>query len=137
MQRFLFDRLCQPQQSVPKDEQSRLAWLRQSIAQELQRLFGQRAFFDGLDLQADNRQAPCVLNYGLNDLVSRSANFEDTHACKEELRKAIQHYEPRLHNPHISLIATNDPLMPAQVQISGVIKTELLEDEFSWKQGSI
>lgn len=136
MQRFLFDRLSQPQVTQPVDEQGRLSWLRSAIVVELQRLFGQRAFFNGLELNGPSDHMTSVLNFGLNDIVSRNANFEDSHRIKEELRAAIEHYEPRLINPQIELIATGDPLMPAMVEINGVIKSGLLEDEFCWKSMS-
>ena len=133
MQRFLFDRLCQPQVNLPVDEQGKLTWLRRDITNELQRIFSQRAFFDGLELHQSQAQPDSVLNFGLSDIASRSANFEDTHRIKEELRRAVQHYEPRLLSPQIELVPTGNPLMPACVHINGTIKSGELQDEFCWR----
>lgn len=133
MRRFLFDRLCEPNLHTPSDEQGKLNWLRKSISNELQRLFGQRAFFDGL--QSGAGEMPSVLNFGLDDIVSYSANFEDTHQIKADCKRLISLYEPRLHNPQVTLTPTGDPLMPASLCIVGIIRTEQLEDDFVWQSG--
>lgn len=134
MQRFLFDRLCQPKLNAGNDSQSRLTFLRQSITDGLQQLVSNRAFFGGLKTTTTEitSEPDSVLNFGISDIVSRSANFEHSNQIKEQIRKQIKLYEPRLHDPEINLIPTKDPLMPAIIQISGIIKAEELEVEFSW-----
>lgn len=135
MQRFLFDRLCQPKLNIGSDSEARLTFLRHSIADNLQQLVNHRAFFGGLPFNAggSNSEPDTVLNFGIGDIVSRSANFEDTNRVKEQIRKQIRRYEPRLLAPEISLIATDMPLMPAIIEVNGIIKADELEVEFSWK----
>lgn len=136
MQRFLFDRLCQPMNKVSCNAEERLAQLRQSITEELQRLMTSRAFFGGLQVGEiePESQACTVLNFGINDLVSHSANFEESNKIKQQIHKIISHYEPRLLDPVINLRPSNDPLMPAVIEINGIIKTEQLEVEYCWQQ---
>ncbi len=136
MQRFLFDRLCQPMHKVSCSAEQRLAQLRESITEELQRLMTSRAFFNGLQAgEVDpGSQACTVLNFGINDLVSHSANFEESNKVKQQILKIIRHYEPRLLDPVITLRPTNDPLMPAAIEINGVIKADQLEVDFCWQQ---
>ncbi len=135
MQRFLFDRLCQPLLKVSNNSEKKLDFLRQSITENLKQLVSHRSFFSGLDSHSSGRNhaAVSVLNFGISDLISHSANFENTHKVKEQIRQQIQTYEPRLHDPEIELVTSKDPLTPAMIQVNGVIKSEELEVEFSWK----
>jgi len=135
MQRFLFDRLCHPLVDTGQDESGRLAFLRQSIVQELQRLFSNRSYFDGV--MTGTGIGSSVLNFGLQDLQSLSANFTDSAKLKEQLRQVILKYEPRLHTPEIELVATDDPLMPARIEINGLIREQALQAEFSWHTSSL
>jgi type VI secretion system lysozyme-like protein len=130
MGRYLFDRLCQPLLTLPIDESARLAWLKQSIEQELQRLVTHRAFFEGINTSRKGR--PTVLNFGIGDLVSRSANFEDIGEIKGQIRQMILHYEPRLLNPQIHLSATNNPMMPATLIVTGTIQEDSVVESFYW-----
>ena len=66
MQRFLFDRLCEPLKHMPIDSHNKLLLLRVSIVEALQRLFTQRSFFEGIQSTGPNS----VLNFGLKDLMS-------------------------------------------------------------------
>lgn len=134
MQRYLFDRITQPLAHIPDDEHGRLVWLHRSITDELQRLFSQRSFFAGLDKQQySSGHAPTVLDFGLHDIVSKAANLDSTHQVAEQIKRLILHYEPRLHQPQIELVTSKDPTIPATLRISGMIKTESLQDEFSWQ----
>lgn len=134
MKRFLFDRLCEPCVKPPKDSQDKLEYWRCSITKELQRLVCNRSFFEGLHIYDAQKGATddTVLNFGINDIISRHANFADTDLTKEQIRLVINQYEPRLLDVDISLKATDDPCMPAAVLINGKIKMEQLSDEFSW-----
>jgi len=129
MQRFLFDRLCDPLVKDPLSVQSRLSQLRISIEQELQRLVSNRSYFNGLHERYQDEQT--TLNFGIDCLVDFASNFADTYLISEQIVKAIRQYEPRLHSPEVSLIPTNDPLAPASLQIKGVIKVESVMQNFS------
>ncbi|WP_444995426.1 type VI secretion system baseplate subunit TssE [Aliikangiella sp. IMCC44359] len=135
MQRFLFDRLCQPKIDIPDDVEAKLSFLRQSITENLTQLVSHRSFFSGLNnaVAGTIQTTASVLNFGLSDIVSHSANFEDSNRVKEQIRQQIQVYEPRLLDPEIKLVATKDPLMPAMIQVNGTIKSDELEVEFCWK----
>lgn len=135
MQRFLFDRLCQPKLNVSDDSEARLAVLRQSITENLTHLVSHRTFFAGLNSQSSSASqgVGTVLNFGISDLVSHSANFEDSNKMKEQIRQQIQNYEPRLHDPEINLVATKDSLMPAMIEVNGVIKSNELEVDYCWR----
>jgi type VI secretion system lysozyme-like protein len=128
MQRFLFDRLCEPLKHMPIDSHNKLLLLRVSIVEALQRLFTHRSFFEGMQSTGPNS----ILNFGLKDLMSYSATIEDICVYKTQIRQMILQYEPRLINPDIVVQESNNPLTPAKVFISGQIKADELEDDFLW-----
>ena len=135
MQRFLFDRLCDPLAATPCDAHGKLMWLRKSITEALQHLFTHRSFFEGVSSKQSIQGVgfDCVLNWGLQDLMSQSATIDDVSAIKEDIRRLILRYEPRLLCPDIEVVPSSDPLQPALLQITGTIKAGELEDDFLWR----
>lgn len=135
MQRFLFDRLCNPLVATPKDAHGKLLWLRASITETLQQLFTHRSFFEGVSSQEQIQGVgfDCVLNWGLHDLMSHSATVDDIMLIKNRILQLILHYEPRLQRPQISLSTSSDTFSPAALLITGTIKADELEDEFLWR----
>lgn len=133
MQRYLFDRLTKPLAYQPNEHQARIQWLRNAIAEELQRLFSQRSFFAGMTKSEVTSSQPSILNFGLSDIVSQTANMESVNAVTEQIRQMIMHYEPRLQSPVISLSSTQNPMQPAVINIAGKISADSLEEEFVWQ----
>lgn len=133
MQRYLFDRLTNPLAYQPNEQQARILWLRKAITEELQRLFSQRSFFAGMATNETASSQPSILNFGLSDLVSQTANMESVNSVTEQIRQMIIHYEPRLKSPVISLTSTQNPMQPAAITVSGKISAETLEEEFIWQ----
>jgi len=132
MQRFLFDRLCQPERVIPSTVEDRVTLLRQMITQELQWLVSQRAYFEGFN-SVSNKS---VLNFGISDVVSYSTAFSDIERLKDEIYQAILMWEPRLKSPTITLKATNNPLKPAIIYVEGIIEEDQIRSEFQWQSSS-
>jgi len=132
MQRFLFDRLCQPEREIPSSVEDRVTLLRQMITQELQWLVSQRSYFEGFSRVSYNS----VLNFGISDVVSYSNTFADIERLKDEIYQAILHWEPRLKSPTIILKATGNPLQPAVIFVEGIIEEAQIRSEFQWQSSS-
>lgn len=136
MQRYLFDRLTKPLAHQPNEEQGRINWLRHAITEELQRLFSQRSFFAGMTSSNVASSQPSILNFGLSDLASQSANFEGTGVIAEQIKQMVLHYEPRLQLPEISLVASDSPTQAATVKISGIISADSITEAFVWQSSN-
>ncbi len=131
--RYLFDRLANPLDTPPTSHEERVLWLRRAITDELQRLFGQRSFFAGLSEQSQSLSEPSIMNFGLPDVISHSANIDSMQLFAEQIKRMVLHYEPRLLHPEVSLESTDSTILPASIKISGVISAGAIQEEFSWR----
>lgn len=120
MQRFLFDRLCQPLQTEPTNDFSQIAQLRQSITEELQRIVSGKAYFDGIRLGYAGHRS--VLNWGVDNPVDLSANLTDVKSLMSQVLELIRTYEPRIINPQVQLLSHHSHFLKHQIEVHGHIE---------------
>ena len=129
MRRFLFDRLCNPELSLPVDAHSKLAHLRASIKEELQRLVSGRSWFDGL--QKGHTREKSILNFGIDNPVEYATSAQDNKLLMEQVLEMVKYYEPRLINPQVFLTGNKNPLSPKAIAIVGQIQLADAKEDFS------
>jgi|GEM_PF-4740180 len=120
MQRFFFDRLVNPELPEPMDDAGKLAQLRGSINEELQRLVSGRSWFAGL--QRANVGQKSILNWGIDNPVDFGNNMTDLKTLMDQILDAVKTFEPRIREPKARMLPSPDKLKPAQIQIYGYIQ---------------
>ncbi|MCY7293839.1 GPW/gp25 family protein [Alteromonas sp. a30] len=134
MQRFFFDRLTQPQQPTPLDAESRLALLRESIREEIQRLLSGRTFLNGYAPFAPaNQGTKSILNWGIDSPVDFGSSYAELTRLAQQILDAIHTFEPRLHNPKASIVGRIKNSKQAHILISGSIESEGITDAFEYR----
>jgi len=129
MRRFLFDRLCDPEPVLPQDNYGKLAVLRESIKEELQRLVSGRSWFDGL--QKGHKGEKNILNFGIDNPVEYAISAQDHNVLLEQIREMIRCYEPRIINPQVFLQHNKNALCPKSIAVAGQIKVAEAIEDFS------
>ncbi len=130
MRRFLFDRLCNPDQPMPDETHAKLVVMRDAIKEELQRLVSGRAYFEGV--RKGHLGQKSVLNFGIDNPVDYAANMTDSKTLMQQVLEMVQDYEPRIINPKVQLVGNNKTLNPAYIEVTGEIKVADVTEEFSY-----
>lgn len=98
------------------------AGLKESVRRELEQLFNTRCPFPSHRLPAGGRT---VIDYGIPDFGTFSArNFDDHSRLADELRRAVEAYEPRLANVRVFV----EPLKGDDMALTASIEAVMLTD---------
>lgn len=136
MQRFLFDRLCEPLKAQPMSVEEKIDELKLAIENSLQQLFCQKNYF--LDVEDDTStnvtkfSASDLRGFGLYDLMSNGVNSESIYALTKHIKKIINTYEPRLKEVAVIWDGRMDSAMKPHFRIEGKIALEHVTDDFLW-----
>ncbi len=128
MRRFFFDRLTQPNLAMPLDEDARLALLRESVREELQRLVSGRTYFAGF--QAADAGTKNILNWGVDHPVDFGGSVTEVKRLTHQILDAIHTFEPRIKHPKAVVVGDTAHIKHAQLRISGVIEVDGVSDSF-------
>ena len=98
------------------------AGLRESVRRELEQLFNTRCPIPSHRLPVGGRT---VIDYGIPDFGTFSArNFNDHSRLADELRRAVEAYEPRLANVRVHVEPRTGDDMALTASIEAVMLTE-------------
>lgn len=128
MRRFFFDRLTQPNLTLPHDEDSRLVLLRESVREEIQRLVSGRSYFSGFHA-ADNGDKN-ILNWGIDHPVDFGGSVTEIKRLAKQILVAIRTFEPRIQHPKANIIGDTANIKHAKLQITGIIEVDGITDTF-------
>src|SRR4051794_20736559 len=111
---FLFERLATT--ISPSTGQPEPFDVETAVVMQIQRIVSSRAIATTWDGQID------LLDFGMPHVVElayRSRSQLERYA--KQLVRLIEHYEPRLKQPNVSLEAQSDTLRPFRLVVSGVL----------------
>lgn len=68
-----------------------------------------------------------VMNYGVESITNVGAgDGQAIERFRMQVEEAVKRWEPRLSGYTVSLLATNDPLTPIQISITGTIRWDTM-----------
>lgn len=130
----LFDRLVDRQHHLESESRPMrtldAAGVRESVCRELEQLFNARCPVPESELAGRTRS---VIDYGIPDFSTFSArNAQDWPRMAEVLRRAIQIYEPRLAEVHVTVEPAKDDDFILLAFIEAVLVADSVPEPFAF-----
>lgn len=104
--------------------------VKESIDVELHRLLNTRSSFRVREVDADDEEDFGIFGYGIADFSKHDAtNQQEWHGIAENIKKAIDRYEPRLKNVQVEVVKFDEKKQKLHVFIKGFLNVKKMEGE--------
>ncbi len=115
----------------PTTRQASLRMFREGLRRDVEWLLNTRrpakGLFGGLPLASKS-----VVNYGLPDLTQISAKHHDAEALMQAIVDSLRTYEPRIHQPEVTLAPDETNARTLRFQVRGTLRLETGEESVTF-----